>query len=253
MDFVLILPISVIAFLLAGMIKGVAGIGLPSVAIALMAMVIDPRISISLVMFPMLFTNFWQAIRGNDLRKIAKKYWLFAAILFASVAATTRLTKDVPDRGLLFVLGIVLLLFVVASWRKNFPQIIPKHDRKAQAGFGVFTGVVGGMTAGWGAPIAMYLATKSTPKDEFVQASGFLITVGSIPLAVGYAMIGHLNGKLALMSAFMILPALLGFSFGERLRHRLSAQAFRKVLLVLFAFLAVNLLRKAIWYVPLTV
>ena len=75
------------AFLVAGVIKGVAGIGLPTASIALMTLVLDPRTAIALVMFPMVGSNLWQLLRSGQIVRTAKRYWLFALILFAGVVA----------------------------------------------------------------------------------------------------------------------------------------------------------------------
>jgi uncharacterized membrane protein YfcA len=249
MDITTVITVSTIAFLLAGTIKGLSGLGLPSAAIALMIIVLDPRSAIALVMFPMLATNVWQCYRGGHFLRTAKRYRLFAIILAVTVAVVTIATRDVSDRGLLFALGVAISIFVIASWRNLVPVLKEEYDRFAQVGFALFSGFIGGMTAGWGAPLAMYLTTRDVPKDEFVRASGFLILAGSIPLTYGYAKIGFLNGELAWISIAMIVPTIIGFSIGEYLRKGLTGDGFRKVVLVVFGLLALNMFRRAIWYV----
>jgi uncharacterized membrane protein YfcA len=249
MDITTIIIVSTIAFLLAGTIKGLSGLGLPSAAIAMMILVIDPRSAIALVMFPMIGTNIWQSYRGGHFLRTVRRYWLFAVILLVTVGITTILTRNVSDRGLLFALGIAISIFVIASWRNMVPTLDPKYDRAAQIGFALFSGGIGGMTAGWGAPLAMYLTTKGVPKDEFIRATGFLIIAGSIPLTIGYAQIGYLTGDLMWISLAMLIPTIIGFSIGENLRARLTGSGFRNVLLIVFGLLALNMFRRAIWYI----
>lgn len=236
------------AFLIAGVVKGVAGIGMPTAAIALITLFEGPRVAIALVLFPMLASNAWQMWRGGMIRRTVRRYWLFAVVLFVGVMATAFGTASAGDRFLLAALGIVVLIFVAASVRRLIPPLPDRLDKTAQVGFGLFAGVIGGMTAAWGPPLAMYLATREVDKDEFIRAAGFLIVVGSVPLCVSYAQLGFLNGPLAGVSAAMILPTILGFSLGERLRRHLSPNGFRNALLVVFAVLGINLLRRAIWY-----
>ncbi|MFK7867889.1 MAG: sulfite exporter TauE/SafE family protein [Roseobacter sp.] len=236
------------AFLFAGLVKGVAGIGMPTAAIALITLFEGPRVAIALVLLPMLASNAWQMWRGGMIRRTVQRYWLFAVVLFAGVTATAFGTAGAGDRFLLAALGIVVLIFVAASVRRLIPPLPDRLDKPAQVGFGLFAGIIGGMTAAWGAPLAMYLATREVDKDEFIRATGFLIVVGSVPLCVSYAQLGFLSGPLAGVSAAMILPTILGFSLGERLRRHLSPEGFRNALLLVFAVLGVNLLRRAIWY-----
>lgn len=249
MDIVTILLIGAAAFLVSGAIKGVTGIGLPTAAIAFMTLFLDPRTAIALVLFPMTGSNMRQMILGGEFKRTVRRYGLFAVILFFGVFATTYGTQNTSDRALLAILGVVVLIFVFVSWKKMIPPLPEKHDRAAQVGFGLVSGIIGGMTAAWGPPMAMYLATKQVDKDEFIRATGFLISVGSVPLVLSYAQIGFLTGPLAGLSLSMLIPTFLGMKAGEILRRRLSVETFRHIMLIVFVFLGLNLIRRAIWYV----
>jgi uncharacterized membrane protein YfcA len=236
------------AFLVSGAIKGVTGIGLPTAAIAFMTLFLDPRTAIALVLFPMLGSNIWQMLRGGELTRTARRYWLFALVLFLGVGTTAVTTQDASDRILLAILGVAVLIFVVVSWRKMLPPIPDRHDRPAQVIFALFAGVIGGMTAAWGPPMAMYLAARGVDKDEFIRATGFMISMGSLPLVLTYAQVGFLDGRLATISFAMLAPTLVGFSVGEILRRKMSVETFRSAILILFFFLGLNLVRRAVWY-----
>ena len=248
MDTLTLITIATAAFLLAGLVKGLAGIGLPTAAIAFMTLFLDPRTAIALVLFPMIGSNFWQMVRGGEILRTARRYALFGFILFIGVGATAYGTQNASDRALLAILGVAILIFVVASWRKMVPQLAERFDPIAQVGFALLCGFVGGMTAAWGPMLAMYLTTKGVDKDEFIRAAGFLITIGSIPLIFAYAEIGFLTGPLAGVSTAMLVPTLLGFTAGEYIRNRMSIEAFRNAMLIVFVFLGLNLIRRAIWY-----
>ena len=60
---VLILVFS--TFLLAGMIKGVIGLGLPTVSLAILTVVIGLPQAMALLLVPSLLTNVWQAFKRN--------------------------------------------------------------------------------------------------------------------------------------------------------------------------------------------
>lgn len=235
-----------LALFCAAAIKGFVGLGLPTVALALMTLKLDPRAAISLILVPMLLSNLWQGLRGGKIGAVLAKYWRFALVLFVTVALSVWLTQGVGDRVLLFFLGSVVIAFTFLSWRKLIPTVPPRLDRPFEIAAAVATGIIGGMTAGWAAPLAIYLSAKRVTPDEFVQASGVLITVGSLPLMVSYIAVGHTDWDAILFSSLLLVPTLAGFSLGEMLRKRTDPQVFRAYLLLVFLGLGLNLFYRAV-------
>ncbi|PLS20366.1 sulfite exporter TauE/SafE family protein [Neptunicoccus cionae] len=245
MDITSVTVVASLAFLFAGCVKGIAGIGLPTAAIAGMTLAIEPRVAISLILFPMLGINGWQWLRGGHVLRTILRYKVFATVLCIGVVVTSVLARDVDDRWLAGALGVAILIFVAVSWRGWLPPVRAEHDTLAQFGFATLAGGIGGLTAAWAAPLGMYLSVRQVEKDEFIRATGFLVAVGSIPLAVSYAQLGFLGGPLALTSALMIVPALAGYAIGEKVRNRLSPAYFRNTILLVFLILGLNLIRRA--------
>lgn len=239
------LAIAALALTLAGLIKGISGLGLPTTALGLMTLAIEPRVAIAIILFPMLVSNLWQALRVGDVGGAISRYRGFALSLVAVVTATAALTGDVDERWILAALGSVILIFVAISLAGRLPEIPQRWDGPAQIAAGALTGVIGGLTAGWAAPLAMYLNARRVPPDEFIRASGLLIFLGSLPLALVYLQLGFLTAELALTSALGLLPTLIGQTLGERVRRRISVHAFRQVIVWVLFFLALNLLRRA--------
>jgi uncharacterized membrane protein YfcA len=56
-----------------------------------------------------------------------------------------------------------------------------------------------------------------------------------------------LGGALALASAAMVVPTIVGFTLGEWLRRRLHAARFRRAVLLLFLLLGLNLIRRSLF------
>ena len=53
-------------FLLAGTVKGLVGLGLPTITIALTSLVLPLPEAIALIALPTIFTNVWQAAVGGN-------------------------------------------------------------------------------------------------------------------------------------------------------------------------------------------
>lgn len=232
-----------LTFLLAGTIKGTLGIGLPTASVTVMALFLPPKIALALVVFPILVTNFRQFFGAQNRKTVAFQFRWMAVAIFFSLAITTVFTARLDSDQIRMVIGIAICIFCFSSWTFPNYRLPEKGDAFSQVFFGMLSGMMGGLTSIWAPPLVIYLIGKNADRETFITASGFLFSVGSVPLLIGFIINGMVTFELGLLSIFCIVPTLLGFLVGERIRHRLSAEIFRN--LVLFAFLAAGL--RLIW------
>ena len=69
------LPFIATALLLAGFVKGALGLGLPTVAMGLLAVSMPPAQAIAIVIVPAIVTNVWQTFGGPYFRDIIRRLW----------------------------------------------------------------------------------------------------------------------------------------------------------------------------------
>ena len=235
------------SFLLAGTVKGLTGLGLPIVAVGVLAHFTDPRTAISLIIIPIFMSNIWQMRRQGHFLEALRNYWPLALTLMLILGVTVVATSKLDSGWLLLLIGIVIAGFSLVSLGYS-PPALPRHfDRAAQIVTGVVAGFLGGLTGIWGPPLVMYLLARRVDKEEFVRASGILLFAGGIPLAAGYVHAGQFDGDRAILSLGMVVPTLLGFAVGEALRRHLNTEQFRKLILLFFLFVGINLVRRALW------
>jgi len=238
---------AVAVFLLAGIIKGAIGLGLPTTSVGLMASLIDARLAVALVVVPMMVTNLWQIIRSGDIVRSIRRYAWFGGMLAASLLLVTVITARISGDTLAIAIGAVITIFSLTGLFLHVPELPERFDRAAQVAGGILSGIFGGLTSIWSPPMITYFLARRLEKDEFVRASGFLLFLGSLPLAFGYWRAGLLTGPTALTSLGMCIPAIAGFAVGEKIRALFSAERFRKAVLVFFLLMGVNLVRRAFW------
>lgn len=233
-------------FLVAGTVKGVAGVGLPMTALGILTFQTDPRTAVILAIVPIFLANLWQFLRAGDVRLALIRYLPFMAMMVPGIPLTLIWSAGVSQSLLMGVLGAVFVVFVALNVTRWAPQLPDRYDLVGQLGFGLLAGVLGGLTSLWLPAIVFYLSSRSTAKDEFVRATGLLLFAGSVPLFIGYVTEGYLTGPLTLLSLGLMIPTIGGLVIGEQLRKRLSEDAFRKVLLFIFLLIGLNLIRRAL-------
>ncbi|HEX9325540.1 MAG TPA: sulfite exporter TauE/SafE family protein, partial [Reyranella sp.] len=64
-----------LVFVLAGFTKGIIGLGLPTIAMGLLAVVLPPAEAAALLILPSLVTNVWQMLDGPHLGPLLRRLW----------------------------------------------------------------------------------------------------------------------------------------------------------------------------------
>lgn len=226
-------------FLLAGAVKGVIGLGLPTVSLALLTATIGLQPAMALLLAPSFVTNFWQAGVGGHARAIAARIWPF--LLFATITvslgamALTRIDVAILS-GLL---GLLITLYSLISL--GGPQVTIPRKCEAWSGpiAGTANGILTGMTGSFVFPGVLYLQAIGLPRDIFVQAMGMLFTLSTIALALALGGQQLLTFELGAVSAAAVVPALVGMMLGQVVRKRLPEKKFRRVFFVSLLILGI--------------
>jgi uncharacterized membrane protein YfcA len=236
-----------LTFLVAGSVKGVTGLGLPSVSLALLTATLGLKAAMAILLVPSLVTNIWQAAVGGYLAVILRRIWtLLVAICVATWFGVAILAKANADL-LAGLLGLVLCIYAACGLARVDPAPPGRSEPWLSPLVGAVSGMLNGMTGSFVVPGVLYLQSLGFPRDGFIQSLGVLFTTSTI--ALGFALQSRqlLSGELAVLSAWAVVPALIGMVAGQAVRQRLSERTFRNVffaaLLVLGAYITLRALR----------
>lgn len=235
-----------VAFLAAGCVKGVIGMGLPLTAIAVLTMTIGLREAVPLIVIPVLVTNAWQATRGGALGHHFRRFWSLNLLSCAGVWGGTVLLFMIDPRVLSIVLGGVIIAYVLVNLFAVRLSVPAGGEALLSPVVGLFSGALAGLTGSVGAPVAIYYQALGLDREAFLQAislSFFLAAVVWLPALAGQS---AYNLDTVIVSTAALVPALAGMWIGQRIRNRLSEERFRLWVFVFLLILAVNLIRKAV-------
>ncbi|MBR0683915.1 sulfite exporter TauE/SafE family protein [Roseomonas eburnea] len=233
-EFLLILPV----FLIAGLVKGVAGFGLPTISIALLALFRPLPEAMALMLVPSLATNVWQALAGGTLRRVAPRIGIF---LICAAGATYAAAGQLARTDALLLSGLLGVILVASSalalTAPRLPAPSPAAERWLGPPMGAVSGAIAGLTGSFLVPAAPWLQAIRLPREEFVQGFGLGVVLVNGALAAALAGGGMLPAELGLASLAGLAPAFAGMEAGRRLRVRLDEAAFRKVVQVALGLL----------------
>jgi uncharacterized protein len=236
-----------LVFLLAGFVKGVIGLGLPTVAMGLMALVLPPAQAAAMLVVPSLITNVWQMLAGPNLAPIARR--LGAMMLAAAIAtlAGAGLLTGAAARYAPPGLGIALIIYAVLGLASVRFSIRPEREPWLSPIVGAVTGLVTAATGVFVVPGLLYLQALGLEKDDLVQALGLAFTVSTVALAANLLLSGAFPASIAGASLLALGPALAGMYLGQVARARMRETTFRRVFFISLLLLGAYLIGRALF------
>jgi hypothetical protein len=223
-------------FLLAGWVKGVVGMGLPTVAMGALGLVMSPVQAATLLVVPSLVTNVWQFVAGPSKQAVMRRFASMMLLVCLGTAIGIQFLTSGSSRWPSLALGSVLALYaVIALFLPKF-SVSQKAELRLSPIVGGVTGILAGATGVFVVPAVPYLSALGLTKDELIQALGLSFTVSTVALAVALGASGSFSSGILVASTGAVVPALVGMFIGRHTRNRIEPAAFRKWFLVSMLF-----------------
>lgn len=110
-------------FILAGVVKGVTGMGLPTVAMGALGAFMPPVTAASLLIIPSLATNVWQLFAGPSFAALLSRLWLMMLGIVIGTLGKSTLLTSANTRWTTVGLGTPLMAFqALAFWLGRSPS-----------------------------------------------------------------------------------------------------------------------------------
>lgn len=233
-------------FLLAGLVKGIVGLGLPAVALGLLTVFLGLKDAIVLFVVPSLATNLWQALAGGALLAIGRRLWSLLAFACVGIWFGTGLLAQSDGRLLAGLLGLLLSIYAVTALASPQLRVPEAWEPWLSPPIGAISGFFTGLTGSFTFPGIAYVQALGFPRDRLIQAMGIVFLTSTITLGLGLADNGLLTRDLGIASLAAMIPAFLGLLAGIRMRRRIPEDYFRRILLgallVLGVYIGINAL-----------
>jgi uncharacterized membrane protein YfcA len=230
----------------AGLMKGIIGVGMPIVALPLLSTIIDVRAAVMLLAVPLILSNIPQALEGGRTLQCLKRLLpvllgmtpgilLGVTILLAGNPATIKV-----------VAGGVIVLVAMLTWAA--PKFQLREGIRTPVGFGAgfAGGVLGGVAALPGPLVFTYLLAKGLRGKEFTKEASLFLVLSSALLAVLLASSSTFDWADVLVSAAALIPVAAGMLLGQKLRALVPADAFKKAVLVIVLLSGLGLVFKSL-------
>src|SRR5262245_27587904 len=232
--------------LVAAFVKGAIAFGFPTIATPLLALVVDVRTAVAVLILPNLVMDTIQSLRRPGLLPVLRRHAVLYVFGIAGTFLGTYWLKHSSDRQATLVLGAFIIAFVAINVFHLSPRVNPTWEPFLAAPAGLVAGVMGGITNAHGTPLVLYFYALGLDKGEFVRAISLAFIVYKAAQFVAVTQAGIMTLDLFWLSVVATLVALAGFDVGLRVQDRMNQRVFNRVILCVLAALGALLVFRAL-------
>jgi uncharacterized membrane protein YfcA len=235
-----------IALLVAAFVKGATGLGFPLIATPTIALLLDIRTAVTVLILPNLFMDSAQVIRGGVPYEVLRRFSSLIAPTIVGVFLGTMILVRTPLWLLNFCLGLMVLIFVILNLLKLDFTVSPNLEKILSPFFGFLSGFLNGMTNAAGPTLAIYLYSLKLEKRDFVKVIATIFVITKVSQLVAISTWNLFNRETIILSVQVLLFTLIGFYAGIKAQDRINQRNFNRGLLMLLFVVGVILLTRSL-------
>jgi len=234
------------ALFIGGFTKGVAGLGLPMIAIPLLVLVVPLPTALVLLALPGTVSNLVQAFQRGAFVPVVRRFWPLLVVFIPTIAVGAKLLVTLDPRILYIALGIAILAITALTRVVPWLHVGPRLERVLNPVIGGVSGVLGGASMLFGPPLMIYFLTLRLARDEFIATVSLLYFIGALLFTVSLVVVGAFGPTQAIHSALALVPVFGGMFAGQVVGRRLDQRGFERVLDLLYVMTALTFFYKAL-------
>lgn len=219
------------AYVVASAIKGLTGIGFSTSCLPIMALRLDLRIAIPLVIIPSIVSNLVVMFQAGSFREAFRRFWpLYLASLPGLLAGLAILVAIDVDAARA-ILGLVLVVYALWALANQPLALTAEWERRLNVPIGLGTGFVNGLTGSQVMPVLPYLLALNLNKNTFVQAINLSFTLSSLVMLVGVNRLGYLPAGNVMVAVAGLVPVMTIVYLAGKFQRRLAGSIHRRLVL----------------------
>lgn len=238
--------LGIAGILLASFIKGAIGFGFPAVSTPLLALFMDVKQAVAILILPNIVMDGIQALRRAGIVATLRRHALLYLFGIGGTFFGAELLALVSSRIALLILGAVILTFVAVDVSRLSPSVRPEWEPFVAPIVGFGAGLIGGITNVPGTPLVLYFFALRLEKTEFVRSVSVGFTIYKLAQLVAVIRVGLMTwplfGLSVLASGLSLGTFWLGLKVQDRVAQATFNRAVRGFLALLGAFLVVRAL-----------
>lgn len=231
----------------AGLCKGVLGVGLPLIGVPVLVTFMPARDVVAIIWLSLVVANAWQAFQGGGAGTIVARFWPMLLMMVIGGWLGTMLLVSLDEHLLLATVGAIVVTFSSLNLARPHFELPPRLERPVGIAIGLVAGILLGVALHLGPLIILLFVAIRLPKETFIRATGVTFLLGVLMIGIFYAAYGVFQPRHIVPMIAATVPVAFGTWIGQKLRVHIDEQRFRKWLFVLLIVIGANLIRKGLF------
>jgi hypothetical protein len=233
----------VCSLIVAGLLKGTIGVGMPVVALPLLALFVDVKAAAMLLSMPLFLSNLPQALEGGKTGRCLMQLMPVFLGMIPGLFLGVRILLAVDANVARIIAGLVLM--GVGGVTLLAPRLQLQSRLVLPTGItsGFFGGILGGIAAMSGPLVFIFLLAKGLRGKAFTKQASLFLVVSSGLLAILLTASRQFDWLDVSVSTAATVPVVLGMFVGQHMRDKMAPETFRKLVLIAVIAAGAELLR----------
>ena len=238
MDFILVL--AVIVFW-SSITHGSIGFGFGMIATPLLALYTDIQTAIVFLLLPTMAVNIVSILSEGKFFEALGKYWFIIFLMVIGSVIGTVILVYSNSEFFKLLLAFIIFVYLIQSFVKIEATFVSKYPKSSTYGLGIFGGILSGLTNVVAPLMIMYtLELKYTRKDT-IQLSNLCFLFTKIGQVIVFIYLGTFTSTTLELSVVSIFVVLIGMFLGIKIKKRIDAKFYTKILKILLFIIACTL------------
>ena len=235
------LAVVLVAVSFGGLVKGVTGMGLPPIAIPIIAIFVGVEEAVVIMAIPGVVSNVWLVVEHRAGLPSVRNLPILVGAGTIGVVIGTFLLIELDERPLQLAVAATISVYLTVSLLRPELRLSRRFAGMLVAPVGLATGVLQGAIGISSPVLASYLHALKLPQSQFVMTISMVWIIFAVLQTVAVASFGLLTADRVLAGLLALVPITIMLQVGIRVGRHLSTVAFHRLVALVMAATALRL------------
>lgn len=232
----------------SSIIHGSIGFGFGLVSTPIVAMFTDIQTTITYMLIPTMLVNLVSILSEGKFFEVLKKFWFIIFLMIIGSCIGTVVLIYFNSEYFKLLLAFIIFVYLLQSFIKIEASFISDYPRSSTYGLGIFGGIISGLTNVVAPLTIIYTLELKYSKKDTIQLSNmcFLFTkISQISVFIYYDSFSKEAFDISMLSIFIVS---IGMFFGIKIKKKIDAKFYSKILKFLLFVIACVLVLQTIYF-----